>query len=162
MDPSRRGFLRARPVARVEAPLRPPWALADDVRFTDACTRCGDCLRACPERVIVPGDGGFPTVVFTERGCTLCGACVSACTPQALRRVEGEAPWRQAPRIAASCLAQRRVECRVCGEACDDAALKFRPALGGIPQPELLAERCTGCGACVAPCPVGAITIARG
>ncbi len=159
MDPSRRRFLRATP--RASAPLRPPWALADDARFTAACTRCGDCVAACPERVLAAGDGGFPEIRFAERGCTLCGACADACTPQALRRTDGVPPWTLVPRIGEGCLARRRIECRVCGEACDARALRFVPRLGGVAQPELVAERCTGCGACVAPCPASAITMAR-
>lgn len=62
--------------------------------------------------------------------------------------------------IAASCLAQRGIECRLCGDACDSGALRFRPTRGGIAQPVLDLTRCTRCGDCVAPCPVGAISVA--
>jgi ferredoxin-type protein NapF len=62
--------------------------------------------------------------------------------------------------IADACLAQRGVECRICGEACDSGAIRFRPQAGGIAQPRLVPDACTACGDCVPVCPVGAITVA--
>jgi ferredoxin-type protein NapF len=62
--------------------------------------------------------------------------------------------------ISSACLALRGVECRLCGDACDTGALRFRPTLGGIAQPVLDLSRCTRCTDCVGPCPVGAITVA--
>jgi ferredoxin-type protein NapF len=158
MDASRRGFLRG---ARGAAPLRPPWALADDAAFTQACTRCGDCVRACPQQVLRAGDGGYPEIRFAVRGCTLCGDCARACRPAALRRVEGRPPWNLRAEIGNTCLARRQVECRVCGDACEAQAIGFRPRLGGVALPRVDADRCTGCGACVAPCPAGAVAIQR-
>lgn len=61
------------------------------------------------------------------------------------------------PNITDACLARQRIECRVCGERCDEGAIRFRPTLGGVAQPELLAERCTGCGDCLQACPTGAL-----
>ena len=74
----------------------------------------------------------------------------------------GTPPANPQPRFADNCLARRKVECRVCGEACDAGAIRFRPALGGVSQPELRPDACTGCGDCVAPCPVAAITMLPG
>jgi ferredoxin-type protein NapF len=55
------------------------------------------------------------------------------------------------------CLADRGVECRLCGDACEPRAIRFRPARGGIAALALDAAACTGCGECLATCPVGAI-----
>jgi ferredoxin-type protein NapF len=158
VDASRRGFFRGRP--RPKAEIRPPWAL-DEAAFIDACTRCNDCLGACPEHIVVAGDGGFPTVDFHRGECTFCGDCASACKPGALKRSEGGQPWLLKAYIGPACLPAKGVECRICGDFCDARAIRFTPRLGGAPLPEIVAESCTGCGACVAPCPVAAVTIRR-
>jgi ferredoxin-type protein NapF len=156
VDASRRGFLRGRPRPRAE--IRPPWALPE-ATFGERCTRCGDCLKACPQGILVTGDGGFPTVDFSRGECTFCGDCLSACQPAALVRQEQQAPWPYKALIGDACLAARHVECRVCADFCDARAIRFTPRLGGIPPPLLDPELCTGCGACVAPCPTTAIRI---
>jgi ferredoxin-type protein NapF len=77
----------------------------------------------------------------------------------------GRSPEPEAGGIASvsdACITQRDVECRICGEACDAGAIRFPPRLGGISRPLIDAERCTGCRDCVAPCPVQAISMARG
>ncbi len=156
VNASRRGFFRGRPRPRAE--IRPPWALAE-TEFTTCCTRCNDCLGACPERIVVAGDGGFPTIDFGRGACTFCGACVSACQPRALSRGEDEPAWPYKATIGSACLPQHGVECRSCGDFCDVRAIRFPPRRGGSPLPVLDLQRCTGCGACVAPCPVAAITV---
>ena len=158
VDASRRGFFRGRP--RPKAEIRPPWALAEAL-FTDTCTRCNDCLGACPERIVVIGDGGYPTIDFRRGECTFCGDCVSACQPLALvRSKEGQPAWSHQAVIGDTCLPHRGVECRVCEDFCDARAIRFTPRLGGSPLPVIATEKCTGCGACVAPCPVNAISVA--
>ena len=162
VDLRRRGFLfgRARPP---EPQMRPPWALAES-RFIEHCTRCDGCRQACPQHIIVAGNGGFPTIDFSAGECTFCGDCVAACQPKALHRPAGEdngaKPWPYKAIISADCLAEQKVECRSCGDFCDANAIRFSPQLNACPIPEIDADKCTGCGACVAPCPVTAIRIA--
>lgn len=156
VDLARRGFFRGRPRPRAEK--RPPWAQLE-ADFIDRCTRCNDCLKACPTQILVVGDGGYPTVDFSLGECTFCGDCVSACQPKALRRDPEQAAWPYKASIGEDCLPRQGVECRVCGDFCDARAIRFPPRLGGSPLPEIDAEKCTGCGACVAPCPVSAISI---
>ena len=63
--------------------------------------------------------------------------------------------------IGVGCIAfAQNVVCRSCGDACGEAAIRFSPRLGGASRPEVLTERCTGCGACVSACPAGAVTMA--
>jgi len=157
VDASRRGFFRGRP--RPKAENRPPWAL-DEALFTEQCTRCNDCLPACPEHIIVSGDGGFPTIDFKRGECTFCADCVTACKPRALVPSEDQAAWSIRALIGPACLPMHGVECRVCGDFCDARAIRFTPRLGGNPLPQVNLEQCTGCGACLAPCPVAAITMA--
>jgi ferredoxin-type protein NapF len=155
---SRRQFLRGN-FRAANPPPRPPWVLAEEL-FIDACSRCGDCVPVCPTRIIVIVRG-FPELDFRRGECTFCGACAAACKDGALPRHDAQAsPWQIKARVADACLAQRGVECRICGEHCEPAAIRFSPRLGGPPLAEIDAAACTGCGACVAPCPVAAISVA--
>ncbi len=157
VDAGRRAFFRGR--SRPKAEIRPPWARLED-EFIDRCTRCNECLKACPQQILVAGDGGYPTVDFSRGECTFCGDCLTACQPGALFRTSPEQPaWPYKAIIGDNCLPKQGVECRVCGDFCDARAIRFLPRLGGNPLPEIDAEKCTGCGACVAPCPVVAITV---
>jgi len=61
--------------------------------------------------------------------------------------------------IADSCLARRHIHCQSCGDVCPEAAIRFRPRLGGPPLPDVRPESCTGCGDCLPVCPTGAISI---
>lgn len=159
MDPQRRLFLRGRPTAKSVPPApRPPWAVAE-ADFIQHCTRCDACISICPEGILTQGDGGFPEVRFSQTGCTACGQCVEACLPRALVRTPNQSPWAWRAIIGLNCLAQKKVECRVCGEVCDATAIRFTPTLGGISPPVLDVARCIGCGACVAPCPTQAIVM---
>lgn len=155
---SRSDFLRGRIEAQ-PLPLRPPWALPETA-FVAACTRCGDCIRACPERILGDGTGGFPQVSFANAGCTFCGDCVDVCVPTALGRRGRATPWTAAAAITDSCLSRRGVACRVCGDQCAIAAISFRLAVGGVADPVIDAAACTGCGDCVAPCPADAVVVA--
>ena len=156
--PLRRNFLRGRSRAEVPAP-RPPWAL-DETAFIAACTRCDACIEACPTTILVRTDGGFPSVDFSRGECTFCAQCVASCEPHALARAtELVPPWTLRARIAETCLAEAGVECRICGENCPTGAIRFRPRLGGVAQPQLDVAACTGCGACFAPCPTRAIVV---
>jgi ferredoxin-type protein NapF len=132
-----------------------------EARFTDACTRCGDCERACPQRILVRGDGGFPEVDFRRGECTFCGRCVEACVAEAFVS-RAQPPWLAFAGVAADCLARRGVVCQTCGDACEARALRFQHKSGHrVPVPVIDAAVCTGCGACVASCPVNAIGMAQ-
>lgn len=154
MDVSRRRFLGGRVPG--PTPFRPPWGAAESL-FLDRCTRCNDCLKACPTQLLVAGQGGYPQADFADAHCTLCGDCARVCSTGAIGRDVEQAPWSFGIAIGEGCLAAQGVECRVCGELCDTAAIRFRPRIGGAPLPEVDNTLCTGCGACIAPCPVTAI-----
>lgn len=156
---TRRAFLTGRS-SRAELPFRPPWAVAEN-RFTDLCDRCVDCRTACPEEILIRGDGGFPEILFNAGECTFCGDCRTACPTGALNRDPEALPWRVDLELTAACLALRGVVCRVCGDLCQTRAIRFRLAVGGGALPQIDGSACTGCGACVSPCPVGAIRLHR-
>lgn len=164
-DRSRRAFLfGADAETQVDTAFRPPWALRDV--FADLCTGCGDCISACPEGIVTL-DAAQRAVVDFRRGsglCSFCGACAEICpepvfVAPALRAATP--PWDLRVTIGADCLTQDGVMCQTCKDACGDGAIRFVYAAGRIPEPKVDLDRCTGCGACVAPCPAAAIEIHR-
>lgn len=151
---SRRTFLRVRGEAR-PAPARPPWALTE-AAFRDACTRCGDCVAACPEQVLAIADDGWPARLVRAGECTWCGDCERACTPKALDRQQRPASTLQAA-IGATCLTASGIVCQSCRDVCPENAIRFLPAR--VAAPQLSPYSCSGCGACVPVCPTAAITL---
>ncbi|EKV29473.1 Ferredoxin-type protein NapF (periplasmic nitrate reductase) [Caenispirillum salinarum AK4] len=144
-------------------PLRPPWAREDDI--ADRCTRCGDCLTACPEGILKVGTGGFPEVDFRNGSgeCTFCGDCATACSKGVFAAPDPDSaatpPFAALVSIGASCLAEAGVMCQSCGDACPERAIRFALVRGGAPRPSLDLDACTACGACVSVCPADAIAI---
>jgi ferredoxin-type protein NapF len=161
IDLSRRQLFRG-DLSGKRVPIRPPWGVSEAI-FATSCDRCSDCVRACPERLIRSGSGGFPEMSFESRGCSLCGDCVSACGGKALKGDPAQdRPWDLIAEIADGCLALRGVVCRSCGEACAEAAIRFRLRVGGAAEPLLDRDACTGCGSCVGVCPVQAVAMIAG
>lgn len=69
-------------------------------------------------------------------------------------------PWHIKASIdLTNCLSMNATICRSCGESCDDKAITFNLKLGGIAEPMLDIEQCTGCGACFSVCPVRVIQL---
>jgi len=141
-------------------PIRPPWAV-DEPQFIDRCTRCGDCISACPYDIIREGRGKFPRMDFSLCGCDFCRDCVDACNPAALSYdlQTAPSPWNLKAAILGNCLSLNGVICRSCGEACEERAIAFKLELRGVARPLLDNSLCTGCGECFAVCPVKSISI---
>lgn len=148
------------------APLRPPGAL-DAGRFTGVCVRCGNCARACPSRVIEPdlGAGGLPGLFaprlrFEEDYCREdCHRCGEVCPSGALARWSpGDKPRVRIGRAVVAedrCLLAQGRECTACLRKCPWEALTMESADGGFSnRPVVNPDRCNGCGACEAVCPV--------
>ncbi len=151
---NRAQFLRG-DLSGKQVPIRPPWALPE-ARFAELCSGCGECLDACPDGIIVAGRGKLPQVNFKLGECDFCGECVEACRIGALDREQSE-PWDIRAEIQGNCLSLNAIVCRSCGDACEPRAIGFRIEPGGVSRPELTTESCTGCGACLAVCPVDAV-----
>jgi ferredoxin-type protein NapF len=151
-DASRRRFLTGE-----ASYVLPPWA--DAQALYDHCTRCGACIEACPEGILV-SDAGFPGVDFRRGECTFCGLCAQTCA-EPIFRDKGELPWVQKALIGPDCVTRSGVICQTCGDSCPERAIRFELALGSAPRPRVEELACTGCGACVAVCPADAIVVAE-
>jgi ferredoxin-type protein NapF len=151
-DPARRRFLTGRGPG-----IPPPWA--DAARLHTLCTGCSTCVDACPEGILVAGAAGVPEVEFQRGECTFCQACADAC-PEPIFASRERQPWDLRAAIGDACLTLRGVVCQSCRDTCASGAIRFTPALRSAPRPTVETDQCTGCGACIAGCPVQAITVA--
>jgi polyferredoxin len=174
-------LLRSNLRAKRESPflLRPPGSRENnpDVVALTRCTRCNECVRACPTGAIQPavseaGLEGFATPVLVPRlgYCDYsCNACGQICPTQAIPplsledkrlRVIGKAYIDQDRCLAWS----DHTPCIVCEEMCplpEKAIwLEEQEVTGpdGLPitlqLPHVLREACIGCGICEYKCPV--------
>lgn len=142
---------------RTSDAIRPPWS-RDDIEFTDVCSRCDKCVQICETNIIVKGDGGFPEINFKDDACTFCKKCAEVCPEAIFNNTELQA-WKITATVNHSCLANQGIWCQSCKDACDPRAISFKPAIGQAPHPDIDLDACTGCGACVSPCPNNAISI---
>jgi len=158
---TKRAFFKGRLTSSATSPIRPPWAVAEEV-FLEACSACDKCVSACEQNLIERGDGGYPHVNFKAGACTFCQDCVSACPDGALviNDIDADtAPWHITATISADCLSAQGITCRICGDLCDIQAIRFKLAVGGVANPTVDAAACSGCGACVQSCPSHSITM---
>jgi len=160
-DATRRGVAAARAEASRDRSLtllqRPPGAVAEG-QFLASCTRCGDCVTACPPNAIQwapPASGeqraGTPYIDPIRQPCVMCTdtPCITACDPGVLRM---ELPHVMADaRIdTTACLPWNGQPCSLCIDQC--------PVAGAIDvdesaRPTINPTACTGCGVCVQVCP---------
>ena len=149
------------------APLRPPGAVEEDV-FTGLCTRCGNCARVCPSGIILPDVGqagiwGFlaPVISFEKKYCREdCVECTKVCPSGALQRLNPDEKRSyiigEALVDGSRCfvtLAQK--DCDACAAACPFGAIRIHwddDLYAAYPLIDI--NRCNGCGACEAVCPV--------
>ena len=139
------------------APIRPPGARSEDA-FLDLCTRCDDCVKACPEWVIRKSAAdGTPTIVPAENPCIMCEGfpCIAACTTGALRMPDGRVSIGAAVVDAARCYQAQGQPCDYCVKECPE---RPRAIVAGSP-PRVRVDLCTGCGKCAQICPPRAVRI---
>jgi ferredoxin-type protein NapG len=142
--------------ARVVLPiLRPPGAI-DEASFLATCTKCDECVKACPYQAIIHAPSRFrqaegtPMIHPTASPCHMCPdtPCITACEPGALRK---ERPLKMGTAVVQgfNCLAHRNSFCTVCSEQCPvEGAVKV---VNG--RPVIDEKTCTGCGVCHYACP---------
>jgi ferredoxin len=145
---------------RAAAPLLRPPGAQDEEAFLARCLRCQECVRACMTGCLEPvGKEYGLTRLWTPRldpsyaKCefTLCGrACAESCPVKAIDRPpDNKVRIGTAAVDRTKCIAwAQRKSCLVCYERCTFQAIDF----DGRGRPRVIAENCTGCGACQNTC----------
>ncbi len=150
-------------VSRTFPVFRPPGAI-DEFQFLSGCTRCGDCVAACPHQAIrgaperLGNVAGTPIIEADTAACMMCPdfPCIDSCEPGVLTRLLP--PIMGTARVTEHlCLAHHQTTCTVCSERCPvEGAIAVRDG-----KPTVNEDTCTGCGVCryVCPAPENAILL---
>ncbi len=145
--------------------IRPPGALPEAL-FLDTCTRCTDCIEACPYdsiRRLGPEfgpDDGTPAIIPTESPCYLCEGmpCIAACQPKALVQLPlSDFNMGLAVLDGPRCYLSQGQPCDYCLTRCPLGSDAIKPGPDAIPIVDQ--DGCSGCGVCVYLCPADALTI---
>lgn len=158
------------PSRATAAPLRPPGALAES-EFLSRCTRCMQCIDACPNQAIMqlPGPLGMPgrsTPVIKPRrqACMLCNKvegdylkCTEVCPTGALTLIRKDLDdVREKFAIGVAeldtdlCYSYNNWSCGACYRACPLPGEAM--TLGLWERPTVNSEGCIGCGLCERAC----------
>jgi ferredoxin-type protein NapG len=131
--------------------LRPPGAV-EEAAFVDRCTKCGDCVKACPPGAILLHQQDATPVIFPDRiPCQLCDdfPCIAACATEALKPVIGKEYVRMGKAVVNLRLCTAGQGCHACVSRCptDSLSMDFDGQ-----RLTVSAERCVGCGICEQVC----------
>lgn len=166
------GLQQHQSLAREGVALRPPFALSNDKAFSAACIRCGQCVQACPYKMLhlasllSPLEAGTPYFVARNKPCEMCEdiPCARACPTNAL---DSSAQDINLARMGLAvlldhetCLNWQGLRCDVCYRVCPliDKAITLemhrneRTGKHAVFIPTVHSEVCTGCGKCEEGC----------
>ena len=138
--------------------LRPPGAISEKA-FLQACTRCEECIHACPKDAIqrAPKKFGFlihntPYIDAMRTPCVMCTdlPCISACPDGALL------PVQELTDVSMGYAILDKKKCQAYGETFCQQCVIDCPVPGAIHQiddkPIIDKNICTGCGVCMRSC----------
>jgi len=150
--------------------IRPPFAISE-LDFLLKCTRCDQCMEACPHDVLFPlcqKQGldviSTPAMDLMNKGCHLCHdwPCVTACETGALfsppqndpdATIQTEQDGLSDPVIPKlalasidpqNCLPYMGPECGACADSCPQPDA----LIWNGPKPFIDPDHCVGCGLC--------------
>ncbi len=134
--------------------LRPPGALAE-ADFLKACEPfCNACRDVCPRNAIFQDAFGFPVIQPEASPCVMCFdvPCTQVCPTDALTPLHSPHAIRLGTAVIelTVCTAFQGSGCTTCYTSCPIPGQAIE-LVEGLPQ--IIAEGCTGCGACVYDCP---------
>ena len=137
--------------------LRPPGAMPEG-EFRSRCTRCNDCVTACPANAIRidwhDGQGaGYPYIEPDEHPCVLCDGqpCMPACPTGALQITPlASIDMGTANFFEQSCVRTHGDPCTSCVDHCPVGTAALELLDGKV---HVIPEGCTGCGVCQNHCP---------
>ena len=140
--------------------LRPPGAVEEGV-FKGLCLRCGNCMRACPSKIIMPDMGqagilGFmaPVVGYKKGYCLeTCNSCTKVCPSGAIDKMtlarKNKYCIGKAFLNPSLCYMVRGVnDCDICVRSCSyDAVKVYWDEEAYVAFPFIDLQKCNGCGA---------------
>lgn len=147
--------------------IRPPGALPEP-EFLRRCTRCGECMRACPTNTLQPdwyraGLEGLwaPRMNLRHAACDQnCNVCGLVCPTESIRPLK--LTERRYARVGIAIILRDKClpwaqdqRCLICEEQCPYKAIVFiQDNQHRFDLPVVEDYKCNGCGQCEDKCPV--------
>ncbi|WP_456456926.1 4Fe-4S dicluster domain-containing protein [Thermovibrio sp.] len=136
--------------------VRPPGS-GEEEEFLKLCTKCHQCVKACPTGVIDLVKDMHPIVFetpymnFKNNYCEKCYLCVDTCESGALSRENLKKYKLVAKLVKDRCVAFQDIFCQSCYWSCPkmDKAITLKD----FTYPEFHQQECIGCGRCIHACP---------
>lgn len=148
--------------------LRPPGAMAPG-EFESICSRCGNCVEACPAEAIMLDQnshtaGGFPYILPLNQPCVVCSelACMKSCPTGALKLVDKLSIRMGTARVRhEKCLRDRGENCTLCIDVCPIEKDGQRAVFASTESGRIRVRKniCIGCGLCESRCPTNPAAI---
>ena len=130
--------------------LRPPGAASESL-FVERCTKCGECLAACPHHAItVHASDGLPMILPDRTPCHLCEdlPCIASCGTEALLPL-ARLKVKMGLAVVSPRLCTAEQGCNACVSQCPTGALSMD---FGAMTVQVSGSQCVGCGLCEYTC----------